>query len=123
MKPEDPGPLKDKKVREEVRQKNLTIVQDGLKQLEAAVQVDPDYDDAYAYLNLMHRELADLADTPEDYKKEQDLARRVTSRRPSKRRSGKLKRSKRKPLAVSSRNKRRSSSHPKRDRLLSHRVL
>lgn len=74
MKPEDPGPIKDKKVREEVREKNLAIVQDGLKQLEAAVQVDPDYDDAYAYLNLMHRELADLADTPADYKKEQDLA-------------------------------------------------
>ena len=74
MKPEDPGPLKDKKVREEVREKNLSIVQDGLKQLEAAVQVDPDYDDAYAYLNLMHRELADLAETPEEYKKELELA-------------------------------------------------
>ncbi len=74
MKPEDPGPLKDKKVREEVREKNLEIVQDGLKQLEAAVQIDPDYDDAYAYLNLMHRELADLAATPEEYKKELEIA-------------------------------------------------
>lgn len=74
MKPEDPGPIKDKKVRAEVREKNLAIVQDGLKQLEAAVQVDADYDDAYAYLNLMHRELADLADTTEEYKKEIELA-------------------------------------------------
>ena len=70
MKPEDPGPLKDKKVRAEVREKNFTMVQDGLKQLEAAVKVDPDYDDAYAYLNLMHRELADISDNPEEYKKE-----------------------------------------------------
>ena len=74
MKPEDPGPLKDKKVRAEVREKNLAMVQDGLKQLEAAVKVDPDYDDAYAYLNLMHRELADISDNPEEYKKELDLA-------------------------------------------------
>ena len=74
MKPEDPGPLKDKKVRAEVREKNLLMVQDGLKQLEAAVKVDPDYDDAYAYLNLMHRELADISDTPEEYKKELEQA-------------------------------------------------
>ena len=74
MKPEDPGPLKDKKVRAEVRKKNFALVQDGLRQLEAAVKVDPDYDDAYAYLNLMHRELADISDSPEEYKKELEQA-------------------------------------------------
>lgn len=74
MKPEDPGPLKDKKVREEVREKNLAIVQEGITNLEKAVSIDPDYDDALAYLNLMHRELADLADTPDDYKKEIAIA-------------------------------------------------
>ena len=60
MKPEDPGPLKDKKVREEVKGKNLQIVQDGIAALEKAVAIDSNYDDALAYLNLMHRELADL---------------------------------------------------------------
>jgi len=74
MKPEDPGPLKDKKVREEVKSKNLAIVQDGIASLEKAVAIDKDYDDALAYLNLMHRELADLAETPEDYKKEIAMA-------------------------------------------------
>ena len=74
MKPEDPGPLKDKKVREEVKGKNLQIVQDGIAALEKAVAIDANYDDALAYLNLMHRELADLADSPDDYKKEIAMA-------------------------------------------------
>lgn len=74
MKPEEPGPLKDKKVREEVKGKNLAIVQEGIASLERAVKVDPNYDDALAYLNLMHRELADIADSPEDYKKEIAIA-------------------------------------------------
>jgi tetratricopeptide (TPR) repeat protein len=74
MKPEDPGPLKDKKVREEVKEKNLAIVQEGIANLEKAVAIDPNYDDALAYLNLMHRELADLAETTEEYKKEIAIA-------------------------------------------------
>jgi len=74
MKPEDPGPLKDKKVREEIKEKNLAIVQEGIANLEKAVAIDKDYDDALAYLNLMHRELADLAETTEEYKKEIAIA-------------------------------------------------
>jgi tetratricopeptide (TPR) repeat protein len=74
MKPEDPGPLKDKKVREEVKEKNLAIVQEGITNLEKAVAIDSNYDDALAYLNLMHRELADLAETTEEYKKEIAIA-------------------------------------------------
>ena len=74
MKPEDPGPLKDKKVREEVKAKNYTIVQEGLANLKQAVVIDPNYDDALAYINLMHRELADIADSTEDYKKEIAMA-------------------------------------------------
>jgi tetratricopeptide (TPR) repeat protein len=74
MKPEDPGPLKDKKVREEVKAKNLAIVQEGITNLEKAVAIDSNYDDALAYLNLMHRELADLAETTEEYKKEIAIA-------------------------------------------------
>ncbi len=74
MKPEDPGPIKDKKVREEVKEKNYQLVQDGIVALQKAVAVDANYDDALAYLNLMHRELADLADNSDDYKKEIAIA-------------------------------------------------
>ena len=56
MKPEDPGPLKDKKVREDIREKNLALVEEGLKNLDKALEVDKEYDDAMAYANLLHRE-------------------------------------------------------------------
>ena len=74
MKPEDPGPIKDKKVKEELRQRNLPLVEDGLKQLSKSLEIDPNYDDAMAYVNLLYRERADLAATPEDYKKDSETA-------------------------------------------------
>lgn len=70
MKPEDPGPLKDKKVRADVKEKNLATVEEGMKNLQKAIDVDKEYDDAMVYLNLLYRERADLADTSEDYKKD-----------------------------------------------------
>ncbi len=74
MKPEDPGPLKDKKVREDIRDKNLALVEEGLKNLDKALEVDKEYDDAMAYANLLHREKADLMDSTDDYKKEIAMA-------------------------------------------------
>ncbi|MBC7927951.1 MAG: hypothetical protein H7039_20085 [Bryobacteraceae bacterium] len=74
MKPEDPGPLKDKKVRERMRGEWLSTVDGGIQNLEKALAIDPEYDEAMAYLNLLHRERADLLDSPEEYKKEVDIA-------------------------------------------------
>jgi tetratricopeptide (TPR) repeat protein len=68
MKPEDPGPLKDKKVREQLRVKYWDMINDGIKNLDHALEIDPKYDEAMAYLNLLYRERADLANTPEEYK-------------------------------------------------------
>ncbi|MEX2260824.1 MAG: tetratricopeptide repeat protein [Bryobacteraceae bacterium] len=70
MQPEDPGPLKDKKVREELRVKSLPIIEEGIGHLQKAMSIDPDYDDAMAYLNLLHRERADLQESAEEYKKD-----------------------------------------------------
>lgn len=70
MKQEDPGPIKDKKIREELKAKYSDLVAEGIKHLDKAVEIDPEYDDAMAYLNLLIRERADLADTPEEYKKD-----------------------------------------------------
>jgi len=67
MRPEDPGPLKDKKVREKLKAKYGAVIQDGLVNLRKALQIDPEYDDAMAYINLLIRERADLADTPQEY--------------------------------------------------------
>jgi tetratricopeptide (TPR) repeat protein len=68
MRPEDPGPLKDKKVRDDLRAKYLEMINDGIKNLGRAIEIDPRYDDAMAYLNLLYRERADLADSAEEYK-------------------------------------------------------
>ena len=69
MKPEDPGPIKDKKVKEELKAQWLPTVDQGIAHLDKALQIDPEYDDAMAYMNLLIRERADLADTPDEYKK------------------------------------------------------
>ena len=53
---------------------DMPVIEEGIKNLEQALQIDPEYDDAMAYLNLLHRERADLEDNPEEYKKETDIA-------------------------------------------------
>ena len=74
MKPEDPGPIKDKKVREELLASNLPIIEGGIKELEKAIEIDKEYDDAMAYLNLLHRERADLQENADSYKKDIETA-------------------------------------------------
>jgi tetratricopeptide (TPR) repeat protein len=49
-----------KKVCEELKQKNSPLIQEGIDSLNKAVQLRADYDDAMAYMNLMYREKADL---------------------------------------------------------------
>jgi len=74
MRPEDPGPLKDKKVKEELKTEYGGIVDEGMQNLNKALEIDPEYDDAMAYLNLLIRERADLLDSPDDYKKQVEIA-------------------------------------------------
>jgi len=74
MRPEDPGPLKDTKLREQLKTEWAATIDDGVKSLEKALEVDKEYDDAMAYMNLLIRERADLADTPEQYKKDIEAA-------------------------------------------------
>src|SRR5882762_123686 len=74
MKQEDPGPLKDKKVKEELKQKWTPVIDAGLAALDKALEINPEYDDAMAYENLLVRERADLADTREEYEKQIKIA-------------------------------------------------
>jgi tetratricopeptide (TPR) repeat protein len=60
MKPDDSLPAKDKKVCAMIRDKNSANVQEGIDNLNKALQLRPDYDDAMAYMNLMYREKADI---------------------------------------------------------------
>jgi tetratricopeptide (TPR) repeat protein len=57
MKPTDQ--LRDKKVCNFVMTNNQAPVEEGIKMLQKALQIRPDYDDAMAYLNLLYRERAD----------------------------------------------------------------
>jgi hypothetical protein len=43
-----------------VKEKNTANVQEGIDNLNKALQLRPDYDDAMAYMNLMYRERADI---------------------------------------------------------------
>jgi|SRR4051794_22937795 tetratricopeptide (TPR) repeat protein len=58
LKPEEP--IKDKKVCQEIKDKNSGLVDDGMQNLDKALQLRPDYDDAMAYYNLLWREKADI---------------------------------------------------------------
>lgn len=68
LKPEDPGPIKDKKVKADLEMQYSSIIDDGIKNLQRALDIDPNYDDAMAYMNLLIREKADLDDSPDQYK-------------------------------------------------------
>jgi len=74
MKPEEAAPIKDKKVRDKLIATDMPIIDAGIKNLESAIQVDPEYDDAMVYLNLLLRRKADLADDVAGYKKYTDEA-------------------------------------------------
>ena len=73
MRPEDPGPIKDAKRREELAETIVPIIDEGIAALERALEINPDYADAMAYLNLLNRERADFASTPAE--NEQYLAK------------------------------------------------
>lgn len=70
MKPEEPGPIKDKKLKAELQEKYSATIEDGIKNLQKALDLDKDYDDAMAYMNLLIRERADLDDSPDQYQKD-----------------------------------------------------
>jgi tetratricopeptide (TPR) repeat protein len=74
MKPEEPGPIKDKKVKADLKDQYSAVIEDGIKNLQKALDIDPNYDDAMAYMNLLIRERADLDESPEDYKKDVETA-------------------------------------------------
>lgn len=74
MKPEDPGPIKDAKARQQLAETNGPLADEGLQMLQKSVELDPDYADAMAYINLMYREKADLAETSDEYEKLSSIA-------------------------------------------------
>lgn len=63
MKPDEHLNAKNwnqKKVCDELMARNAGTIEEGIDNLNEAIQLRPDYDDAMAYMNLMYREKADL---------------------------------------------------------------
>jgi tetratricopeptide (TPR) repeat protein len=63
LKPDEnlnPKNKDQKKSCEELKIKNWPSIEEGIENLNKAIQLRPDYDDAMAYLNLMYREKADV---------------------------------------------------------------
>jgi TonB family protein len=73
MKPGDPGPLPDPQ-RTELKKRYSGMLEEGIANLNHALMLDPHYDDAMAYLNLLIRERADLASTKEQHAAEVAIA-------------------------------------------------
>jgi len=63
MKPDEHLMAKNKdqkKLCEELKEKNSPAIQEGIDSLNKAISLRPEYDDAMAYMNLMFRERADV---------------------------------------------------------------
>lgn len=76
MRPEDPGPVRDNNLRLDLRNRYGASIAAGMKDLEKALELDPQYDDAMAYLNLLLRQQADLSDSAVEYKRDIEIADR-----------------------------------------------
>lgn len=64
-------PIKDidplpEKLRVQYAQEYAAVVDEGIKALDQAIKLRPDYDDAFAYLNLLYRQKADQDATPQE---------------------------------------------------------
>src|SRR5947207_1854598 len=53
LRPDEP--LKDKKVCAKLREQGSAAIQDGIDNLNKAIDLRKDYDDAMAYMNLLYR--------------------------------------------------------------------
>ena len=70
MRPDDPGPIPDIRVRQELKAGWEAALDRGVSNLQRALDARPDYADAMSYMNLLIRERADLRDTADEYKRD-----------------------------------------------------
>jgi tetratricopeptide (TPR) repeat protein len=47
----------------------IPVLEEGEKMLGKALEVNPNYEDAMAYMNLLYRERADYSESKEEYDK------------------------------------------------------
>ncbi|MBI4905002.1 MAG: TonB family protein [Acidobacteria bacterium] len=66
MSQQTPGPLPDAQIRRSLQAQFGPVIEEGIANLDQAIAIDPNYDDAYAYKNLLVRERGDLRETAAD---------------------------------------------------------
>lgn len=64
----DPGPIKDPKVRAELKDKYEKLIDDGIQDLQNCLARDKENEDAMSYINLLYRMKANFEDTPDQAK-------------------------------------------------------
>lgn len=78
VKEDDPLPSS---IRGEYASKNGPLIEEGITDLQKAISLKPDYDDAMAYLNLLYRRKADMVESAEERdalkKQAEDLVEKV----------------------------------------------
>jgi tetratricopeptide (TPR) repeat protein len=80
MKPDDPGPFKDKKTKEELKEKYGASLDEGINDLKHALDIDKDYADAMAFEQLLIRERAYLDDDRAAYDKDLEQATEILNK-------------------------------------------
>jgi len=66
----EPGPIKDAKVKDPLKEKFGRQIDDGIDNLKKCLAIDKDNEDAMNYLSLLLRTKAALADSPDEAKAE-----------------------------------------------------
>ena len=67
MKPGDSGPLTDPALRQSLSVKYSPAIEDGIASLKKALEIDPQFEEAMTYMNLLIRARADLRDSTAAY--------------------------------------------------------
>jgi beta-lactamase regulating signal transducer with metallopeptidase domain len=68
MKMEDPGIIPDAAARQALRARISPQIEDGFRNLQIALQLDPGYSDSMAYINLLYRMKSAIVDSTEESK-------------------------------------------------------
>ncbi|MBV9759189.1 MAG: hypothetical protein JO340_01380 [Acidobacteriaceae bacterium] len=64
----DPGPIKDPKVRADLKGKYEKLIDDGIQDLKDCLAHDKENEDSMSYINLLYREKANIEDSPDQAK-------------------------------------------------------
>ncbi len=78
--PDEPGPLPDGRPKQQLQEACASKIEDGLNSLRHALELNPEYEDAMSYLNLLYRSKANLVSSPDEARSLLEEAERWANR-------------------------------------------